>query len=206
LERYNLMQAKPMEVISHLYYQLCVASRPVEDQQPALRSWTGGPQARVPGQELELEYVLQVLDWLFTQVKITYWPDTPHDDAAAPVCYLTRLQCVNAQPLAAGLLHTKHRPYDMLAAVFLCANCMPASEAQAQRLRAHQRRFTQMYLQQSMNFDYLPKDIYKHDAMHTSPPTARPAYSAPETQRFVTLACFPVACSVCAGRVVSLGA
>lgn len=35
VERYNIMQVKPMEVISHLYYRLCVA--------------TGGPKARVPG-------------------------------------------------------------------------------------------------------------------------------------------------------------
>ena len=59
--------------------------------------------APLPDPPLELEHVLQVLDWLFTEVKITYWPETPHDDAAAPACYLTRLQCVNAQPLAAGL-------------------------------------------------------------------------------------------------------
>ena len=52
LERYNLMRAKPMEVISHLFYRLCVAHRPVEEQVPALRSWTGGAKARVPGQEV----------------------------------------------------------------------------------------------------------------------------------------------------------
>lgn len=86
-----------MEVISHLFYRVCVAQRPAEEQVSALRSWTGGPKARVPGQEvvysngtpladppLELEHVLQVLDWLFTEVEITYWPETPHDDAAAP--------------------------------------------------------------------------------------------------------------------------
>lgn len=162
--------------------------------------------ALLPDPPLELEHVLQVLNWLFTEVKTTYWPDTPHDDAAAPVRYLTRLQCVNAQPLAAGLLHTKHRPYDMLAAVFLCANFMSASQAQTQRLRAHKHHFMQMYLQQSMEFDYLPKDIYKNNAGCTSAPVARPAYSAPETQCFRMLACVPVAYSVCGGRVLWLGA
>jgi hypothetical protein len=191
------MEAKPMEVISDLYYRVCVASRPAEDQPPALRSWTGGPKARVPGQELELEHVLQVLDWLFTEVKITYWPNTPHDDAAAPVCYLTRLQCVNAQPLAAGLLHTKHRPYDMLAAVFLCANSMPASAAQTQRLRAHEHRFMQMYLQQSQQFDYLPKDKYHHNSVYTDACVARPRYDARARPQCVrVLACVPVRYSV----------
>lgn len=181
LQRYNLTEAKPMEVISHLFYRTCVAHMPPDEHTAALRSWTGGPKARVPAQAvefrdgaalpdppLELEHVLQVLDWLFTEVKITYWPNTPHDDAGAPVCYLTRLQCVNAQPLAAGLLHTKHRPYDMLAAVFLCANWMPASEAQAQRLRAYEHRFTKMYLQQSKHFDYLAKDVYEHNTVHNA--------------------------------------
>jgi hypothetical protein len=220
LERYNLMQAKPMEVISHLYYRLCVASRPAEDQQPALRSWTGGPKARVPEQELvycngaplpdpplELAHVLQVLDWLFTEVQITYWPNTPHDDAGAPACYLTRLQCVNAQPLAAGLLHTKHRPYDMLAAVFLCANSMPASPAQTQRLRAHEHRFMQMYLNQSQEFDYLPKDRYNHNSVYSDASVARPRYDAQAGAQCVrVLACVPVPYSVWGGGVLLLRA
>jgi len=198
LDCYNLMQAKPMEVISHLYYRLCVARRPAEDQKPpALRSCTGGPKARVPGQELELKEVLEVLDWLFTEVQITYWPNTPHDDVAAPVCHLTRLQCVNAQPLAAGLLHTKHRPYDMLAAVFLCANSMPASAAQTQRLRAHEHRFMQMYLQQSQHFDYLPKDKYHHNSVYMDACVARPRYDARAGAQCVrVLACVPARYSV----------
>ena len=203
LQRYNFMRAKPMEVISHLFYRVCVAHRPPGEQLPALRSWTSGPKARVPGQEvaycaggplpdppLQLEHVLQVLDWLFTEIEITYWPKTPHDDAAAPACYLTRLQCVNAQPLAAGLLHTKHRPYDMLAAIFLCANLMPASAAQAGRLRAHQHKFMHMYLQQSMQFDYLPKDVYQHNTVATTR-----THSAPEPLRRQTFVFVPVACA-----------
>ena len=207
-----------MEVISHLFYRLCVAQRPVEEQVPALRSWTGGAKARVPGQEvvysngtplpdppLELEHVLQVLDWLFTEVEITYWPETPHDDAAAPACYLTRLQCVNAQPLAAGLLHTKHRPYDMLAAVFLCANSMPATEAHARRLRAHEHRFMQMYLQQAQEFDYLPKDKYHHNSLYTDPCVASPRYDAQAGAQCVrVLACVPVAYSVWGGPCFGL--
>ena len=195
LERYNLTRAKPMEVILHLFYRMCVAQSQSDEQVLGVRSWTGGAKARVPGQELvysdgaplpdpplELEHVLQVLDWLFTEVKITYWPETPHDDNAGPACYLTRLQCVNAQPLAAGLLHTKHRPYDMLAAVFLCANSMPATEAQAHRLRAHEHRFMQMYLQQAQEFDYLPKDKYHHNSVWSNRVAPGPARGAPEPQ------------------------
>ena len=77
--------------------------------------------------------------------------------------YLTRLQCVNAQPIAAGLRNTKHRPYDMLAAVFLCADCMRASDAQKQKLRGYEHIFMQMYLNQSTEFDYQRKDIFSHN-------------------------------------------
>ena len=97
---------------------------------------------------------------------------------------------MNAQPLAAGLLHTKHRPYDMLAAIFLCANLMPASAAQAGRLRAHQHKFMHMYLQQSMQFDYLPKDVYQHNTVATTR-----THSAPEPLRRQTFVFVPVACA-----------
>jgi hypothetical protein len=203
-----------MEVISHLYHRVCVAYLPADKQEPTLRCSTGGPHARVPGQEveyrcgvplpdppLELAHVLQVLDWLFTEVEITYWPESAHDDAVAPACYLTRLQCVNAQPLAAGLLHTKHRPYDMLAAVFLCANSMPASGVQARRLRAYEHKFMQMYLQQSEQFDYLSKDTFQHNSAHTEPSTPKPARSAAESRCLEMVACVPVAYVVWNGRV-----
>ena len=81
--------------------------------------------------------------------------------------YLTRLQCVNAQPITAGLRNTKHRPYDMLAAVFLCADCMRASDAQKQKLREYEQIFMQMYLNQSTEFDYQRKDIFSHNRVYS---------------------------------------
>ena len=181
LARYNDMDAKPMEVISHLYYRMCVAQLPVHERLDAMRSWTGGLKARVPDQSvayvnppadppLKLGHVLEVLDWLFAEVKVVRGADIPPElshlhhllESDRPQ-YLTRLQCVNAQPIAAGLRNTKHRPYDMLAAVFLCSEFMHASDSQRQKLRAHEHVFKQMYLQQSTQFDYQSKDVFAHN-------------------------------------------
>ena len=184
LARYDDMDAKPMEVISHLYYRMCVAELPAYEQVDGMRSWTGGPKARVPAQSvayvnpavdppLALAHVLEVLDWLFAEVPVVSGTDIPpemthfwwnrHLLQSERPQYLTRLQCVNAQPIAAGLRNTKHRPYDMLAAVFLCADCMRASDAQKQKLRGYEHIFMQMYLNQSTEFDYQRKDIFSHN-------------------------------------------
>lgn len=80
----------------------------------------------------------------------------------------------------------------MLAALFLCADFMPASEAQTLRLRAHKHKFMQMYLKQSMNFNYLAKDVYAHNTcarVHNSsgvPEQAVPTCDAPEGQFLCT--------------------
>ena len=181
LARYDDMDAKPMEVISHLYYRMCVEQLPAYERVDAMRSWTGGPKARVPDQRvafinppadppLELGHVLEVLDWLFAEVRVVSGsagsevpPEFSHLLESDRPQYLTRLQCVNAQPIAAGLRNTKHRPYDMLAAVFLCSEFMHASDSQRQKLRAHEHVFKQMYLQQSTQFDYQSKDVFAHN-------------------------------------------
>ena len=184
LARYDDMDAKPMEVISHLYYRMCVEQLPAYERVDAMRSWTGGPKARVPDQRvafinppadppLELGHVLEVLDWLFAEVRVvsgSAGSEVPSEfshllESDRPQ-YLTRLQCVNAQPIAAGLRNTKHRPYDMLAAVFLCADCMRASDAQKQKLRGYEHIFMQMYLNQSTEFDYQRKDIFIHNRVY----------------------------------------
>ena len=184
LARYDDMDAKPMEVISHLYYRMCVEQLPAYERVDAMRSWTGGPKARVPDQRvafinppadppLELGHVLEVLDWLFAEVRVvsgSAGSEVPSEfshllESDRPQ-YLTRLQCVNAQPIAAGLRNTKHRPYDMLAAVFLCADCMRASDAQKQKLRGYEHIFMQMYLNQSTEFDYQRKDIFSHNRVY----------------------------------------
>ena len=167
-----------MEVISHLYYRMCVEQLPAYERVDAMRSWTGGPKARVPDQRvafvnppadppLELGHVLEVLDWLFAEVRVVSGSEIPvemtHLLQSERPQYLTRLQCVNAQPIAAGLRNTKHRPYDMLAAVFLCADFMYASDEQKHALRAYERVFSQMYLQQSTEFDYQRKDVFAHN-------------------------------------------
>ena len=182
LARYDDMDAKPMEVISHLYYRMCVAQlgehMPEYGRVNGMRTWTGGPKARVPDQggayvnppadpPLDLGHVLKVLDWLFAEVRVVSGSEIPAEmthllESERPQ-YLTRLQCVNAQPIAAGLRNTKHRPYDMLAAVFLCADCMSASDAQKQKLRGYEHIFMQMYLNQSTEFDYQRKDIFSHN-------------------------------------------
>lgn len=181
LARYDDMDAKPMEVISHLYYRMCVAELPAYEQVQEMRTWTGGPKARVPAQSvayvnpavdppLALAHVLEVLDWLFAEVPVVSGsagselpPEMTHLLPSERPQYLTRLQCVNAQPIAAGLRNTKHRPYDMLAAVFLCSEFMHASDGQMQKLRAHEFVFKQMYLQQSTQFDYQSKDVFAHN-------------------------------------------
>lgn len=166
--RYRRMQAKPMEVISHLYYRMCVRQLPAEDRLDAMRSWTGGARARVPAQRREyvdpaadppltLEHVLEVMEWLFTEMQTD--PDAQVSDA----CYLNRLQCVNAQAIAAGWRNTKHRPFDMLAAVFLCADWMPGTAEEKRRLRGYEHTFMQMYVNVSQVFDYRGKDVYAHD-------------------------------------------
>ena len=85
------MHAKPMEVIHHLYYRLCVENMPGHFKLEAMRGWTGGPKARIPGQDnslygnrerqrvsvdpppdppLELWHVLEIMQWLFTEIRI----------------------------------------------------------------------------------------------------------------------------------------
>ena len=59
---------------------------------------------------------------------------------------------------------TRHRPYDMLAAIFLCASKMPATPEQKGQLRAYRDKFAHMYLNAGQNFDYQDKDVYTHDS------------------------------------------
>lgn len=184
-DRYNLMhEAKPMEVIHHLYSRMCARQLPLDyTHEPfnGIRSWAGGPKSRVPQQKvssmdppLELQHVLEVFEWLFTEMQIVQDMRLPSDlprlnDRDQP-CYLNRLQCVNAQPIAAGFKNTKHRPYDMLAAIFLCADFMPATNEQKHKLAAYKHTFMQMYLEQSTHFDYMHKDVYAHNynrALHS---------------------------------------
>ena len=182
LDPYNHMHgAKPMEVIHHLYYRMCVRQLPPDythEQLRAIRSWTGGPKARVPQQQvpyidppadppLELQHVLEVFEWLFTEMQIVRHGrasiDSAHLDERDQPRYLNRLQCVNAQPIAAGFRNTKHRPYDMLAAIFLCVDFMPGTDEQKRKLTEYKRTFLQMYLEQSTHFDYMDKDVYAHN-------------------------------------------
>jgi len=169
--------AKPMEVIQHLHYRVCMRQLPSDyahEQFDAMRSWTGGPEARVPQQQvfnmdppLELQHILEVFEWLFTEIQIVqdtrlpkYLAGLDHRDQPR---YLNRLQCVNAQPIAAGFKNTKHRPYDMLAAIFLCADFMPGTNEQKQKLAGYKHTFMQMYLEQSTHFDYMHKDVCAHN-------------------------------------------
>ena len=57
---------------------------------------------------------------------------------------------------------TRHRPYDMLAAIFMCASTMPATKQQEKQLCAFRDKFAHMYLNASQNFDYQDKDVYTH--------------------------------------------
>ena len=181
LVRYDHMHAKPMEVIHHLYYRMCVRQLPADythEQLDAVRSWTGGPKARVPKQEvpfsdpptdppLELKHVLEVLEWLFTEMRVeqvyNVAPSYSHLSERDKPRFLNRLQCVNAQPIAAGFRNTKHRPYDMLAAIFLCADFMLGTDEQRRQLTGYKHTFMQMYLEQSTHFDYVDKDVYAHN-------------------------------------------
>ena len=181
LVRYDHMHAKPMEVIHHLYYRMCVRQLPADythKQLDAIRSWTGGPKARVPKQEvpfidpptdppLELKHVLEVLEWLFTEMRVeqvyNVAPSYSHLSERDKPRFLNRLQCVNAQPIAAGFRNTKHRPYDMLAAIFLCADFMLGTDEQRRQLTGYKHTFMQMYLEQSTHFDYADKDVYAHN-------------------------------------------
>ena len=190
LKRYNFMHAKPMEVIHHLYYRVCVEFMPEHYKMDEMRNWTGGPKARVPGQDnslyrnrerqsvsvdpppdppLELKHILEVVEWLFTEIplhegrriqnSIRIQKLRPEDQPA----YLNRLQCVNAQAIAAGHRNTKHRPYDMLAAIFLCAEFMSGTETEKNELKVFQHTFMLMYLEQSTHFDYKAKDVFWHN-------------------------------------------
>ena len=180
--RYMRMHAKPMEVIHHLYYRMCVRQLPSDythKQLYDMRSWTGGPKARVPQQEvsyidpppdppLKLQHVLEVLEWLFTEVPVDREPneapsDTSHLSERDKPQYFNRLQYVNAQAVAAGFRNTKHRPYDMLAAIFLCADFMLGTDEQKHELTGYKHTFMQMYLEQSTHFDYMDKDVYAHN-------------------------------------------
>ena len=184
------MDPKPMAVIQQLYYRLCVEQLPHyttadHTTKKGQKSRSGYANLRnihsrrddalaaVLKQQvasnnayprLKPEDVLQVLQWLFTEIMIFPEPaDRARYQNLAPIDrprYLNRLQCVNAQPIAAGSRNTKHRPYDMLAAIFLCADFMPQTDDQSNRFFAYKYRFKQMYLEQSTHFDYLHKDVF----------------------------------------------
>ena len=169
-----------MKVITQLYYEMFVLwkvtlpalhERSVEGMQHTRRlsMWTGGRGARHPAQPymnsvapappLTIRHVLEVMDWLFEEV-IT---GTMGKNSLKDRCYLTRLHAVDAQQTAVlKLKHTKHRPYDMLAAIFLAASAMPATEEQKSKLRHYRYMFMHMYLTTSADFDYQDKDVYQH--------------------------------------------
>lgn len=166
-------------VISQLFYTTYVemlpnyqiGSQSIKSIEHLLRSWTGGRSSRIstqpmytedmdviPDPKLCLKDVLEVLDWLFEEVQMC--PDTnPH---ATDKCFLCRLQCVNAQQVVRGFKHTKHRPYDMLAAVFSAAHFMDGKKEEYARLKVHFQKFARMYLDQCKTFDYQVKDVYEH--------------------------------------------
>lgn len=176
---YKKNEAKPMEVIAHLYYRVFVHLLPLYDIRvtemgrvnarsldPQLRSWTGCQHARIPSQKvpegqidppLKLEHVIAVLTWLFAEIKPPYKP------YASNVTYICRLQTVNAQQVAKGHKRTKHRPYDMLMAIFAAAHFMEGTERDRRSLGFFYHKFMYMYLAQSADFDYVAKDIYKHE-------------------------------------------
>lgn len=131
----------PLQVISDLYGRTYAFSRGEQDP------------------PLTISDVLKVMDWLFEEV-IT---GTVGKNSLKDRCYLTRLHAVDAQQTAVlKLKNTKHRPYDMLAAIFLAASAMPATEQQKAKLRHYRNMFMHMYLTTSANFDYQSKDIYQH--------------------------------------------
>ena len=179
LKIYNSSDAHIIAVISHLFYRTYVemlpdhqiGSQSIKSIEHLLRSWTGGRFSHIstqpiaytedmdlkPDPELCSIHVLEVLDWLFEEVQMC--PDTnPH----ATKCFLCRLQCVNAQQVVRGLKNTKHRPYDMLAAVFAAAHFMRGNKEERARLEVHFKKFSRMYLDQCKTFDYQVKDVYEH--------------------------------------------
>jgi hypothetical protein len=179
-----------------------IGSKPIKSIKHLLRNWTGGRHSRIskqpivyilsegdidskpdqdpefelkPDPELCLKDVLEVLDWLFEEVQMS--PD--QNPYATNVCFLCRIQCVNAAQVVRGFKHTKHRPYDMVMAVFAAAHFMNGSEEEDKeedkqeeesnlaRLEEHFKKFARMYLDQCKTFDYQAKDVYKH--METLP-------------------------------------
>ena len=110
-------------------------------------------------QTANLKDVLEVLEWLFEEVQTS--PDT-NPYVPNTKCFLCRIQCVNAQQVVRGLKNTKHRPYDMLAAVFAAAHFMHGNEEERARLEVHFKKFARMYLDQCKTFDYQAKDFYEH--------------------------------------------
>lgn len=179
---YNFDEAKPMEVITHLYYRVFVHILPLYDIRiknmrgvharsldPQLRSWTGCRHARIPSQRvaqgkldppLELKHIIEVLKWLFTEIIPPY---QPYQRNISNITYLCRLQTVNAQQVVKGYKHTKHRPYDMLMAIFAAAHFMQGREEDKNLLGYYYHKFMYMYLAQSADFDYVAKDVYKHE-------------------------------------------
>ena len=108
------------------------------------------------------------MKWLFTEIRILD-EDTEASKESTQLRpedqprYLNRLQCVNAQAVAVGHKNTKHRPYDMLAPIFLCADFMRGTQREKDALKARQYTFMQMYLEQCTHFDYTAKDVFWHD-------------------------------------------
>lgn len=178
---YDRDEAKPMEVIAHLYYRVFVHVLPLYDIKitnmhgvnarsldPQLRAWTGCRHARIPSQRvaqgemdppLQLKHIIEVLTWLFEDMKIA--PD--YNPYEANITYLCRLQTVNAQQVVKGYKHTKHRPYDMLMAIFAAAHFMQGTQEERNSLGNYYHQFMYMYLAQSAEFDYVAKDVYQHE-------------------------------------------
>ena len=185
LKIYHSTDAHINAVISHLFYRTFVkmlpdyqiGSKPINSIEHLLRTWVGGHSSRIsnqedmelhPDPELCLVHVLEILDWLLEEVQLSPGTNPYYTDK----CFLSRIQCVNAQQVRRGFQHTKHRPYDMVMAVFAAANCMAGSEEEHGRLKVHFEKFAKMYLFQCGVFDYLPQDVY-HD-VDTSDPSAKP--------------------------------
>ena len=60
-----------MEVISHLYYRMCEEQLPAEERLDAMRSWTGGPKARVPAQRVAVHWRIKrgLGTWILLQIR-----------------------------------------------------------------------------------------------------------------------------------------
>ena len=191
LKIYSSTDAHINAVISHLFYRTFVkmlpdyqiGSKPIKSIEHLLRNWTGGRHSRIlkqpivytgdmdlkPDPELCLKDVLEVLDWLFEEVQMS--PDK--NPYATNVCFLCRIQCVNAAQIARGFKNTKHRPYDMLLAIFANACCMNGSQEEHEKLKQYFKKFAKMYLFQCKIFDYRPQDFYQ-DVVDTLEPSAQP--------------------------------